>query len=654
MDIENNSQISEIKTAIFYLTESGLSLAKRLKALYSDSQILKVNSEVIPEIWGNCKNLICIMATGIVVRTIAPLIKDKKTDPAVVVLDEKGKFAISLLSGHIGGANEIAKEIANFLGGQAVITTASDVNNMPSIDLWARENDLIIENWDTIPEISTRFLNSGELKVYSDVDIELPEEFQKTSNPEAADVVITNKLKIPPCPPLIKGGWGDYSGCRINGQLNVRPKNLVIGIGCNSGTSEGEIENAVKNTLGENNLSFLSIQSIATIDKKGDEQGLIAFAKKYTLEINTFTSDELNSIIFSLQPSAACGGFSLSEAALKATGAIGVAEPAALLSSGDDKLLVPKQKIGNVTVAVAEQKSKVRSQKLSPHPPLARGGVKGGGKIYIVGTGPGSIEHITPYAQSVIKKSDVIIGYGTYLGLIQELIKNKEVISAGMTQEIDRCKKAVELAISGKIVSVISGGDPGIYAMAGLVFEILKGQGPGVKGQGKNKPDPGYLTLDPLSAPGPLPLAPSVEVIPGISALNACAARLGAPLMHDFAAISLSDRLTPWELIEKRLEAASMSDFIIVLYNPKSMGRQEHINKARDIILKYRAPETPVGIVKAAMRDNENIVITNLKDMLTYNIDMQTAVIIGNSQTFTWNNWMITPRGYEGKLKVES
>jgi precorrin-3B C17-methyltransferase len=142
-----------------------------------------------------------------------------------------------------------------------------------------------------------------------------------------------------------------------------------------------------------------------------------------------------------------------------------------------------------------------------------------------------------------------------------------------------------------------------------------------------------------------------IEVIPGISALNACAARLGAPLMHDFAVISLSDRLTPWELIEKRLAAAAMSDFVIVLYNPKSMGRPEHINKARAIFLRHRSTETPVGIVKGAMRENESIIITNLRDMLNCDIDMQTTVIIGNSQTFTWNNRMITPRGYEFKIK---
>jgi len=601
MDTENKNRKSGIKTAIFYITENGLKLAERLKVLYLDARILKFKSDILPEIWSECRNLVFVMATGIVVRSVAPFIKDKKTDPAVVVLDEKGKYAISLLSGHIGGANDVAREIADYLDGEAVITTASDANNMPSIDLWARDNDLTLEDWEIVPHIATRFLNNGALKIYVQGTedgsqasaINLPDGFLQVSEPASADLLITNKHRL----------MANNSQLTADVQLYLRPKNLVIGIGCNSATSEIEIENAVRKTLEEHNLSFPSIHSIATIDIKANESGLTTFARKYDLGVNAFSPDELNTV----------QGIQKSEAVHKATGANAVAEPAAILASVADTLIVPKQKIGNVTVAVAELRKEKRQARL-----------------YIVGTGPGSIEHITPYAQKVIKRSDVIVGYGTYIDLIQELIKDKEVVCTGMTQEIERCKKAVEYAISGKIVSLISGGDPGIYGMAGLVFEILRTQ----TQENKN--------LSEIN----------IEVIPGVSALNACAARLGAPLMHDFAVISLSDRLTPWKLIEKRLEAASISDFIIVLYNPRSIGRQEHINKAKNIILKYRYPETPVGIVKAAMRDNEEIVVTNLKDMLDHDIDMQATVIIGNSQTFTWNNWMITLRGYENKFKI--
>jgi precorrin-3B C17-methyltransferase len=227
----------------------------------------------------------------------------------------------------------------------------------------------------------------------------------------------------------------------------------------------------------------------------------------------------------------------------------------------------------------------------------------------------------------------VIIGYRTYLDLVSSLIKGKEIISSGMRQEIDRCSKAVEIARTGKTVAVICSGDPGIYAMAGLVFEIAKSQHPEHRTQNTDE-------------------LPAIEIIPGIPALGACAARLGAPLMHDFASISLSDLLTPWELIVKRIEAAASADFVIVIYNPKSKGRPDHISRARDIILKHRPEQTPVGIVKAATRENESVNVTDLKNMLNNEIDMQSTVIIGNSQTYVWNGRMVTPRGYLKKYEI--
>ena len=221
----------------------------------------------------------------------------------------------------------------------------------------------------------------------------------------------------------------------------------------------------------------------------------------------------------------------------------------------------------------------------------------------------------------------MIVGYKTYLDLVQDLIKDKEILSSGMRQEVDRCAGAAEVARDGKTVAVICSGDPGIYAMAGLVFEVVSA----------NEEKFGGV---------------EVEVVPGIPALSSCAARLGAPLMHDFASISLSDLLTPWELIEKRLDAAASADFVIAVYNPKSKGRPENINRARDIIMRNRPGSTPVGIVKAATRENERVTLTDLDHMLECEIDMLSTVIIGNSQTFTWNGRMITPRGYGNKYKI--
>ncbi|MBU4229771.1 MAG: precorrin-3B C(17)-methyltransferase [Proteobacteria bacterium] len=248
----------------------------------------------------------------------------------------------------------------------------------------------------------------------------------------------------------------------------------------------------------------------------------------------------------------------------------------------------------------------------------------GPGKLYVVGTGPGSARHMTPAAGEALGAAEVIVGYQTYLDLIPEFLVDKEVLASQMMKEVDRCRKALDLAAQGRIVALVSGGDPGIYAMAGLVFEMAREQS---------------VTVD-------------IEVIAGIAALNACAARLGAPLMHDFAAISLSDLLTPWEKIERRLEAAASADFVVVIYNPKSKKRAEHIVKAREILLAHRSPETPVGIVTAATRENERIVLTTLGKMLESEIDMQTTIIVGNSMTFAWQGFMVTPRGYAAKYAL--
>ncbi|MBF0318768.1 MAG: precorrin-3B C(17)-methyltransferase [Nitrospirae bacterium] len=252
------------------------------------------------------------------------------------------------------------------------------------------------------------------------------------------------------------------------------------------------------------------------------------------------------------------------------------------------------------------------------------------GALYIVGIGPGALEHMTAKAIAAIVASPVIVGYSTYLDLIRELITKKTVIGTGMTQEVKRCTAAIDEAARGQKVCVVSSGDPGVYAMAGLVLELIK-----------ERQDAGVY---PWSDPAARPI---IEVVPGVPALCAAAAALGAPLMHDFAAISLSDRLTPWDLIERRLNAAASADFVIVIYNPKSKGRPSHINKARDILLKHKKGETPAGIVKGAARADETITITTVSEMLNHEIDMQTTIIIGNSQSYTHGGWIITPRGYK-------
>ncbi|MEM3377923.1 MAG: precorrin-3B C(17)-methyltransferase [Candidatus Bathyarchaeia archaeon] len=236
-----------------------------------------------------------------------------------------------------------------------------------------------------------------------------------------------------------------------------------------------------------------------------------------------------------------------------------------------------------------------------------------------MGIGPGALEHLTPKAKQAIETADVVIGYKTYIKLIQPIIaSNAEVVSGFMGQEVERARAAVAKALENKHVAVISSGDPGVYGMAGVVLEVAAHEKADVP----------------------------IKIIPGVTAATAAAAALGAPLVGDFAVVSLSDLLTSWALIEKRLYAAAKADFVIVLYNPQSQGRKEPLARAHQILLQHRSPDTPVGIVKAVGRDGEKVIVTTLRSMLDYEIDMSTTIVVGNSTTRVINERMVTPRGY--------
>ncbi|MCS7141690.1 MAG: precorrin-3B C(17)-methyltransferase [Candidatus Nitrosocaldus sp.] len=253
----------------------------------------------------------------------------------------------------------------------------------------------------------------------------------------------------------------------------------------------------------------------------------------------------------------------------------------------------------------------------------------GTGRLYVVGIGPGYEEHMTFRAKQCIEESSIVIGYETYIDLIRHMLDGKQVYAYAMTQEVDRANHAIELASKGNTVSLVSSGDPGIYGMAGLVYEVLAER----NWDGRN---------------------PYVEVVPGVSSLNACAALVGSPLMTDFAVVSMSDLLVPWDIIVKRVEAAAQGDFVIVIYNPQSKKRVHQLRDTRDILLKYRSANTPVAIVKAAYRDSQSIVLTDLEHMLEHqeHLGMLTTIIVGNSSTFTYRGLMINPRGYKSKYEL--
>ncbi|PIG94240.1 precorrin-3B C(17)-methyltransferase [Gloeocapsopsis sp. IPPAS B-1203] len=553
----------------------------------------------IAELWQTHQGLIFGLATGAVVRLIAPLLQHKSCDPAVVVVDETGKFAISLCSGHQGGADKLTQAIAQLLNATPVLTGAASTLGLPAVDIvgipfgWQRGAG----NWT---EVSAAVARNEPVQVIQEAGSTL---WQSTTSFQHSSLTLestpdpTPKVYITPRP----------SSLAPHPFIRWHPRVLWLGIGCERGTSRELIESAITQVCQEHQLAEQAIAGIATIDIKADEVGLIELCRDRNLPLRTFSADILRSVTVP-NPSKIVNA---------EVGTPSVAEAAALFAANAQNLLVAKQIFraaefkGAVTVAIAQAEQEYTGRT---------------GRLFLVGIGPGQLDQITPAAQAAISSADVVIGYSLYINLIAPLLQPNQIIEAlPITQERQRAQRAISLAQWGLTVAVVSSGDIGIYGMAGLVLEELQAQG----WDGKT---------------------PSVEVFPGITAMQAAAARLGAPLMHDFCAISLSDLLTPWEVIEKRLHAAAQADFVTALYNPRSQTRIQQLTSAIKIFLQYRNPQTPVAVIRSAYRQNEQITLTTLKKLQDVPVDMLTTVLIGNQSTRTQGNWMITPRGYNTGL----
>lgn len=323
--------------AIIALTDGGRALAARLvqglQAQVIDPRPLGL-SQTLTGAWTRYQGLVLVMATGIAVRTIAPLLCDKRHDPGVVVLDERGRFAVSLLSGHLGGGNALARQVAALTGGQAVITTASDTLGLTAIDLWARHHNLVLAG-GSLTSVSASLVNRGRIKVFSDLPGTLPADFTLVQQPQEAELLITNRLQA----------LGDK-------QTQLAPRNLTMGIGCNRGTSMEQIDLAARATCRQSGLCFQAVSQLATIDLKRDEEGLLQFAAASGLGLHYFTAEQLNTV----------PGITASEAAMKATGAQAVAEPAALLAARTDTLLIRKIKWKDVTIALAQTATTLKAE----------------------------------------------------------------------------------------------------------------------------------------------------------------------------------------------------------------------------------------------------------------------------------------------------
>lgn len=540
-------------------------------------------------------SLVFIMPAGAAIRLIAPLLNDKRLDPAVVAVDEAGRHVISLLSSHLGGGNELARQVAAIIGAAPVITTTAEVTGGLALDLLAQQQGWRIDDASGLTRASGALLDGDPVACFQDAGDDAwwklaPPNLTRLSHLEPIDARYQALV-------LISGRVVAFAGA-VPPMAVFRPPALVLGIGCVRGATAAELEELVLTALGDAGLTPLSVATLATIDAKRNEAGISELAARHGWPVKYFAPSELAAA------PAPSGG---SDYALAAVGTPAVCEPAALLAAGAAELLVPKTKSARATVAVARIA-----------PPRSRG------LLRLVGIGPGSPRCLTPEAREAITTADAVVGYGPYIDQVRPLIAGQAVYSSPIGDELERCRLAIQLAGAGQRVALVSSGDPGIYGMAGPALELLA-----------DEPEAAQ-DLD-------------VEVVPGVSAAQAAASLLGAPLMSDFAVISLSDLMTPWEVIERRLEHLAAADVALAIYNPASARRTRQLERAREILLEHRSPGTPVGIVRNATRPGHAVTITDLSHLPEHPIDMLTVLIVGNSQTFVQNGRMITRRGYLSK-----
>lgn len=531
--------------------------------------------------------ILFVGAAGALIRILAPLLADKEAEPPVLAIAEDGSAVVPLLGGH-HGANDLARRAGEVLGIAPSITTASDLSLGVALDNPPA-------GWHLAPGADYKSVAAALLAGES-VAIDPAMEWLAAADlkrDDAADYRITASVKI---------------ADDAQKSLTYHPECLALGVGCERDAEPEELIRLVEETLAENNLAPEAIAGIYSIDVKMDEAAVHALGAHLCRPVRFFGAARLEEETPRLATP--------SDVVFREVGCHGVSEGAALAAAGPDAaLIVPKRKSKRATCAIAEAPALIDVASTG----TARG------KLALVGIGPGADYWRTPEADAAIRNAEVIVGYGLYIDLLGPLAAGKERHDFALGEEEKRAAYALDLAAEGKSVVLVSSGDIGIYAMATLVYELLDKAG---------RKDWERL---------------HVWVTPGISALQACAARIGAPLGHDFCTISLSDLLTPWEAIQQRVKAAAEGDFVISFYNPVSMRRRTQLVYARDVLLQHRPPETPVILGRSLGREEENITVTTLKDLSVDQVDMLTLVMVGSSETRFNGKHVYTPRGYAGK-----
>jgi cobalt-precorrin 5A hydrolase / precorrin-3B C17-methyltransferase len=594
--------------AIVALSAAGQALARRLQGRLPASRVhgrigrtdgadvaFAETTAHLSELFSEGTPIVGIAAAGILIRAVAPLLTDKRREPPVLAVAEDGGCVVPLLGGHHGG-NRLARAIARATGGRAAITTAGDL----------------------------RF----------GFGLDDPPAGWHVANPEVAKSVTTALLTGAPVRLHIEAGdaaWLSASGAPFadDGSATVRvthrrageqpatlvlhPPVLAVGVGCERGADPAEVLALIERTLADNDLATGAVACLASLDLKMDEAAIEAAGRALDVPMRFFTATELERETPRLATP--------SPIVYREVGCHGVAEAAALAAAGPEAtLIVAKQRSPRATCAVAKAPRDID--------PATVGRARG--RLMIVGIGPGQAAWRTPEVTRVLAEVTDVVGYRLYLDLIADLVDGKRLHASPLTEEEARARLALDLAGEGRSVALVGSGDAGIYGLAALVFELLD-----------RAPAASWQRI-------------AIAVAPGLSALLAAAARAGAPLGHDFCAISLSDLLTPWPEIERRLIAAAAGDFVVALYNPVSQRRQSQLARARDILLGHRPAATPVVLARNLGRDGETVRIVRLAELDAGDADMVTLVVVGSSRTrqirHGGRRWVYTPRGYASKI----
>ncbi|MEM9043153.1 MAG: precorrin-3B C(17)-methyltransferase [Pseudomonadota bacterium] len=595
-----------MKPVVIALSRAGEEVAKQVATLLDTSVHGREgrvdHAEIFfPDALAHVRNLfaaghpiIGVCAAGILIRAVAPLLSDKRVEPPVLAVAEDGSAVVPLLGGH-RGANRLATELAKELQSSAMVTTAGDLALGLALDE---------------PPVGWRLANPEDAKPVMaavlggaaiDIRGELPFDITPRDGRSVDTVTLTG---------------GIAPAVRSEATLNYHPLRLTLGVGCARDCPPDELAGLVRAVLAEANVAPEAIAAVGSIDLKADETAINLLAESLSLPYRLFSAHELEQEAPRLA--------NPSKVVFAEVGCHGVAEGAALAMAGSQaKLLIEKRKSANATAALA----------LAPNPITDLVGRRRG-SVSLIGIGPGRSDWRTPEASRLITQADELVGYSLYIDLVGPLAAGKPRHDFPLGGEEARCRFALERAGEGRDVAILCSGDAGIYAMGALVFELM----------------------DTGAAGGPVSdAARRVEVVtaPGVSALQAAAARSGAPLGHDFCAISLSDLLTPRADILKRLHAAAEGDFVIAFYNPVSKRRRTLLAEAREVLLRHRPSDCPVLLASSLGRPEEELRYRRLDELQVDEVDMLTTVVVGSSQsrlaTLGGGTRMYTPRGYAVK-----